>query len=268
MDYQRTPRHISRLRSRAISQRLSCEKIFSVVVVFLLLTGTFPLLAVQNGHAAVEPSTEPRENLNMPWEYGEVIYRINPESNKQLYIIGISHRDSSTGANGSTTVKAQKEIYRIGEWLKKSAQMDLLLPEGYFNETECTDELSRPVMGAEGLAEQVIDSAQLEQKLAADAFTNAEMLLMEYLSFSACQVEDKAIYRAVRSSLDKLSSAGSRRGEFRKAIEEIRYLQEVRTAQLLQDIPDIIESQFDYGVIGKRSAMFTIGLNHIKHIFR
>ncbi len=51
-------------------------------------------------------------------------------------------------------------------------------------------------------------------------------------------------------------------------MKELVYLQEVRTAQILQNIPDVIENEFLNGCIENRSALFTIGLNHIKDIFR
>lgn len=67
--------------------------------------------------------------LDMPAEYGDIIFRINPHSPKQLYIVGISHQDPNSGANNSTTVQTQMEIFRIGEWLKANRRLDLLLPE-------------------------------------------------------------------------------------------------------------------------------------------
>lgn len=262
-------KHISCICRDVPSSLLRFRSVFSVsIIVFQLIVGLLVFQGADPVHAAPGASDEMTEYLSMPWEYGEVIYRINPQSSKQLYIIGISHRNAASGATGSTTVKAQQEIYRIGEWLKNSAQLDLLLPEGYFNETLCTGERKRPVSSADILTEDVVGNDQLEQELEAETFTNAEMLLMKHLSFHACQVENKAIYSAVRSSLSKLYGTGSQRSDYRQATDEIQYLQEVRTVQLLQDIPGIIEDQFDYGVIGNRSAIFTIGLNHIKDIFR
>ncbi len=53
----------------------------------------------------------------LPQEIGEVIFDVPGEPGKQIYIIGHSHRSAISGANGLHTVKAQAEVYRIGEWL-------------------------------------------------------------------------------------------------------------------------------------------------------
>jgi hypothetical protein len=70
--------------------------------------------------------------LNIPVEYGEVIYRFNEKSPNQVFIIGISHRDALTCLNGDNTSKVQAQIYRIGDWLIHSQGLELLLPEGFF----------------------------------------------------------------------------------------------------------------------------------------
>ncbi|MBM9604932.1 hypothetical protein [Desulfopila inferna] len=203
----------------------------------------------------------------MPAEYGDAIFRINPHSPKQLYIIGISHRDPNSGANNSTTVRTQMEIFRIGEWLKENRRLDLLLPEGYFAAGKT---ISAPsTVHASNQLRPELDNAFLLESLAADSpGVNAEKLLMQHYNLQACQVEDRRIYNAVRSSLGKLKNAGSGTDEIAGNIDELIYLQEVRTAQLLQNIPGVIEYEFLRGAVGNRSALFTIGLNHIKDIFR
>lgn len=247
---------------RSPSWTLSC------VCFFALFTSITPLTRAQS--QPIDHNSSP-EYLNMPWKFGEVIYRINPLSSRQLYIIAISHRDPNSRANASTTIQTQMEIFRIGEWLKKNVQLNLLLPEGYFGSGK-TYSAKRPnsIQPLSPLLPIQLDNTVLQEKLAADTpFKNAEMLLMEYLRFHASQVEDKKIYDAVRSSLSKLQQSNPvQESKFTCNIEELNYLQEVRTAHLLQKIPSVIEDKYHSGVIGNRSAIFTIGLNHIKDIFR
>ena len=70
--------------------------------------------------------------LNIPAEYGEIIYRFNIKSPNQIFIIGISHRDALTCLNGDNTAKVQAQIYEIGDWLIHHQGPELLLPEGFF----------------------------------------------------------------------------------------------------------------------------------------
>ncbi len=217
--------------------------------------------------AATAVSTPSTNYLNLPSKYGEVIYRINAQSPKQLYIIGINHKDPDSGANNSTTVQTQMEIFRIGEWLKQNMSLNLLLPEGYFTDKKVA--AAPKPSGFQPLATfnpVHLDNLLIQEKLTADTpYVNAEMLLMQYHSFQASQVEDKGMYDAVRNSLCKLSSQHS---SSPSNIAELIYLQEVRTAQILQNIPNAIEDEYLNGSIGNRTALFTIGLNHIKDIFR
>jgi hypothetical protein len=254
----------------------SCAGIFKTIKSCSPLAGIaliicfFFLSTFDTVSASPEIDHSTKDYLDMPLEYGEVIYRINPQSPKQLYIIGISHKDPDTGENDSTTVQTQMEIFRIGEWLKKERHLNLLLPEGYFSNKHKGSTLKASIAQPMRAFNPIYpDNRLIQKKLAADTpFMNAEMLLMEYHSFHASQVEDRNTYDAVRSSLGKLKISGSKRSKSIGHMEELLYLQEVRTAQLLQNIPDVIEDEFLNGAIGNRTALFTIGLNHIKDIFR
>jgi hypothetical protein len=152
--------------------------------------------------------------------------------------------------------------------------LNLLLPEGYFTDRQA---ITAPIKAQKASDFQALDTFNpvhldnllIQEKLAADTpYVNAEMLLMEYHSFRASQVEDKNTYDAVRNSLCKLKNTGTEPSRSAGNIAELLYLQEVRTAQILQNIPGVIEGEFLTGAIGNRSALFTIGLNHIKDIFR
>ncbi len=193
--------------------------------------------------ASSEVSKTPANVLNMPSEYGEVIFRINIKSPKQLYIVGINHKDPESGRNNSTTVQTQMEIFRIGEWLKQNMSLNLLLPEGFFSERKA-------VVGPKPSAFQALDcynpvhldNFHLQNRLSGETSLNAEMLLMEYHGFRASQVEDEGMYNAVRDSLCKFNGTGIQPSGNKT---ELRYLQEIRTAQILQNIPEAIENEFN-----------------------
>ena len=67
-----------------------------------------------------------------PAAYGETLYECNPAREKQLFIIGMGHRDALTGANGPRTARIQAEVYKVGEWLILEEGVELILPEGFF----------------------------------------------------------------------------------------------------------------------------------------
>lgn len=261
-----TLRHVHQCAASAYSTLIAAAQKpllgTSLIICTLLVLSTSGSIA-----ASPEHSHDSAAYLDMPAEYGDAIFRINPHSPKQLYIIGISHRDPNSGANNSTTVSTQIEIFRIGEWLKENRRLDLLLPEGYF---AAGKSISSPSANhASTQLPPVLDNAYLLESLAADSpGVNAEKLLMQHYNLHASQVEDRMIYNAVRNSLDKLKTAGDGSDEIAGNIAELIYLQEVRTAQLLQNIPGVIESEFLRGAVGNRSALLTIGLNHIKDIIR
>jgi hypothetical protein len=201
--------------------------------------------------------------LPLPPSYGKVIYRYNEKSPKKLYIIGISHRDCQSRLNGSNTAKTQVEVYRIGEWLTRNRQIDLLLPEGFFNPSNATDDLHHIRQSIR------TNNSTIEKKLTDDShFVNAELLLMEHLQMPACQVEDKGLYDAVLNRVLKLSDEANDPADCLSLRTEIEYLQEKRTATILQKIPAVIEKNFQNGKIGSENALFTIGLNHIDTIIK
>lgn len=208
---------------------------------------------------------------SIPSEYGETIFWINKKSVKQLYIIGISHREAENRTNNANTVQTQTEIFRIGEWLNKNRDLNLLLPEGYF----CAS--GNAFTSLSGAEQNVVSSLPapgpsndlLYNKLADETyFVNAEMLLMEYFNMHVSQIEEENIYNGVLNSLGKLRTAGFDGLAFRQNIDELLYLQQKRTAIQLQKIPGLIEAEFLHGTIRNRFAMFTIGLNHIQDIIR
>ena len=240
--------------------------IFSLFAVLLYCTLTFfPVFA------AAEDQHAYSDYLDMPHEYGEVIYRIPGSSSKQLYIIGISHRDPQSGVNGGNTAQTQTDVFRIGEWLNRTRKIQLLLPEGYFAGKDSSTALSQPLPKVvNNHSSGQLDTVSLHKTFAdASRYVNAEMLLLQNFDMRVCQVEDRPAYNAVRSSLynlNKAESAGEKSLEQR--LSELHYLQEIRTAKLLQKIPSLIDGAVCNGNIRNRTAMFTIGLNHIQDIVR
>ncbi len=205
------------------------------------------------------PENETATNTPLlPSTYGKVIYSYNENSPKKLYIIGINHRNSQSRLNGDKTAKVQAEVYRIGEWLSRNNKLDVILPEGFFSSASAVTEL-QPVAQRASL-----DNNLLEQKLADDScFVNAEMLLMEHFQMPACQVEDRQMYDAVLNAAVQLKAKADDPAACQSLIAEIDYLQEKRTAAILQKIPEVVKERFLNGSIKSENALFTIGLNHI-----
>lgn len=58
-------------------------------------------IEINRGHSIPDSATV------VPEELGEVVYQYNRQSPRQLYIVGMGHRDSLTGSNGADTVQSQ-----------------------------------------------------------------------------------------------------------------------------------------------------------------
>lgn len=205
----------------------------------------------------------PLENLTLPGQYGAIIYRTNEQSSGQLFIVGISHRDAENQLNHHNTAQAQLEIFRIGEWLHRNLDLELLLPEGYFKGGE-----SGSFRGDNAAAGEM-DTDLLYARLADESrYVNAEMLLMEQFGMHATQVEDRNRYDAVCNCLGELTKKSCTPLQMEAKLDELQYLQVMRTARMLQKIPSAIEIELRAGTIRNRYAMLTIGMNHIQDIIR
>lgn len=245
-------RHSVYRESRKILSRLT-----------LLLAILF-LLPTVSSAAVKSPVQQPTV---IPAEFGEVIFEIPGKADRHVYIVGHSHRSARTGANGVKTVQSQAEVYRIGEWLIKEENVRLLLPEGFFRKKPS----ATPAKGSGGgIHPQPIKGASIDNQTLVDklsdtkAFVNADMLLKANFPIQLHQVEDPQIYQAV--------------GEFLRLTEDVRgsemvgteldFLQQVRSAAMLQNIPDAVEYELEVGNIDSRRAMFTIGMAHVDEIIR
>jgi hypothetical protein len=236
----------------------------------LILSGVFFLSSLQTVTFAQahfdsknvrEQNTQSTAMFSLPSTYGKIIYRYNETSPNKVYIIGISHRDSRTRLNGSNTAKTQTEVYKIGEWLNHNRNLDLLLPEGFFNAPE-TQTKVRPLR-----LHQPLDDNTLEKTLADNSrFITAEMLLMQQFHMRACQIENQRLYDAVLNRIVKLEATHNDAATDLTLEMQINRLQEERTAAILQNIPKVIETEFHKGAIRNKNALFTIGLNHIATI--
>ena len=237
------------------------KRLFKSGVFFLFI---FLNLIVSNAFAATGDTSGHHAGvsvLSLPSHYGKVVYISHEKSPDTLYIVGISHRGSHSRLNGSDTAKTQTEVYRIGEWLNRNLNLDLLLPEGFFG----SGGPSTPICPVSRV--QPLDEASLERALADNShFLNAEMLLMQHLHMPAGQVENRKLYDEILSRITRMESHPNDIVSCLSLEMQIDGLQEKRTAVLLNNIPSVIESEFENGAIKHKNAMFTIGLNHIKAI--
>lgn len=236
---------------------------FSILLFFtVLLVPGFSLNAAPNQDILNASGLSP--------ERGEVVFSCNQRSPNQIYIIGMSHRDTLTHANGSNTVKSQIEIYRIGEWLIQKEGLELLLPEGFFlSESSFEKKEALKTAASENGTRVSFDTKTLEEKLGEeDAYINAEMLLMQSHSIKTRQVEDLNLYNAAREKINLLEKYGDDTYESLFIKSGLDYLQERRSAAMLQKIPEVIDSEYRAGRIKNKKAIFTIGLSHISGIIK
>jgi hypothetical protein len=213
-----------------------------------LLVGLLPVLL---------PPAAAAETIALPSHLGKIVYRQNPSSPIQLFIVADSHRSSLTGANGLSTVQVQLETFRIGAWLIDREQVELLLPEGFFGRWQ----------GAAAAPSARLDDATLLARLAdTTTFVNAELLLHRHFGVALAQVEDRELYRRT----GQLLRAGLESGAVLDPGYEptLSYLQQRRLAAILQGAPAAIEAAFRQGGIDRPRAMLTIGQAHLGDLLR
>ncbi len=229
----------------------------------------FLLLALALFSFLLITSSNAQTILEIPAEYGEIIYRFNEKSPNQIFIIGISHRDALTCLNGDNTSRVQAEIYKIGDSLIHNQGLELVLPEGFFKNPPAKIE-KKNINAPERVSSCAsLDLEALEKRLSDNKiYINAEMLLKENHSLRLQQIEDKDLYKAVRNHLLKLATCRDDSRDYSRLKSEIDYLQEKRTAAMLQKIPQIVNDEFGQGNIRNKKAIFTIGMFHLHEIIR
>jgi hypothetical protein len=214
-------------------------------------------------------SSNARTKIKIPTEYGEVIYQSNEKSPNQIFIIGVGHRDAITCLNGDHTSRVQAEVYKIGDWLIHHQGLQLLLPEGFFKSTSTTIAKKSVTTQVRNKGCPSLDMKVLEEIFSDNqTYVNAEMLLKENHPLRLQQVEDKGLYEAVQNGLLNLINCPEDTSHFLGLKSELDYLQERRTAAMLQKIPEIVNSEYRQGNIRSRKAIFTIGLFHLYKIIQ
>jgi hypothetical protein len=237
-----------------------------ILSIFLFLA----LLLIPGFSLNAAPKQDVPVAFALPSDSGDIVFSCNQKSPNQIYIIGMGHRDTLTHVNGSYTLKSQIEVYRIGEWLIQKEGLELLLPEGFFSkdvsdEKEDLIKTAAPVNGTR----VSLDTKTLEEKLGQEnVYINAEMLLMESHSIKSQQVEDIYLYNAARENINLLEKYGDDTFESLYIKSGLDYLQEKRTAVMLQNIPGVIDREYSAGRIKNKKAIFTIGLSHISGIIK
>jgi hypothetical protein len=185
----------------------------------------------------------------VPAELGEIVYSRNEASPKQLYIIGISHKDTLTGGPPGTG-GVEAEIYGIGKWLVENRGVGLVLPEGYLGESSGSTRDSRPA----------------EISSTDGGPVHAESLLRRDFPVLLRQVEDERLYQKVYSGIQQLSSCNGGLEERFTIRCELDYHQQRRVGAMLQRVPGILEEEFQGGRVRKRKALLTIGLSHVSRM--
>lgn len=217
----------------------------------------------------VSPSLKAEMSLaSLPAEFGEVIFRYKEKSPNQLFIIGMSHRDFISGLNGPNTCRVQAEVYKLGEWLVRNRGLELLLPEGFFKKIAPMAK-ERPRNSVKNsVCGEPLDIKVIEKQLADNtSFINAEMLLLKNYPLRVQQVEDQKWYDTIGSFMRNLISGGNE-NENNFVRPELDYLQERRTAVMLQKIPETIGAEYQQGGIKSKKALFTIGMSHLHKIIQ
>jgi hypothetical protein len=254
---------MGRRNPKAICRSLRSKLLLLPMIVFSAFLGLSSSIA-DTGPDPSKLSVASSKSLAI--EYGEVIYQCNEGNPNQLFIIGMSHRDSLTRLNGNNTSKVQAEVYKIGEWLIHQKGVELLLPEGFFFKRPTKAEKIQSEVEKKSACPE-LDIKALEGMLSKnDTFVNAELLLKTYHSLRLKQVEDQKLYDDVYREIQKLVNRGSNACDYLTIKSELDYLQERRTAAMLQKIPGLVEDEFQQGHIKSRKAIFTVGMSHLYKI--
>ncbi len=203
----------------------------------------------------------------LPEAYGEVIYRHQGPGPNHLYIIGIGHRDAITHRNGRKTARVQAEVYKTAEWLVRNKHVELLVPEGFFENGAGPTCRYDPPLRRDGLKGASLK--RLEKCFADERNpTHAGMLLLRNHPLRVKQIEDRALYDGALACLVRLEKNKNNPSTALPIELELKYLQERRTASMLQRIPEVVNAEFRNGNIRQKQAILMIGLNHLSEIIQ
>ncbi len=219
-------------------------------------------MAMVGGAEGMTSSGEAESAGGLLTDRGRVVFERLGATDRHVYIIGQSHRSAQTGANGPDTVAAQADVYRLGQWLIENQDVELFLPEGFFDAR--TGAL---VSSSRGTRPRVawMDEVTLERRLSdTSIFTSAAKLLWDSCSIRFRQVEDEDLY--VRS-LDLIASGTDRRSDA-EWLADLEHVQERRSAAILQNVVRVVQEEYGEGRIKNRRAVVTVGLAHLNEILR
>jgi hypothetical protein len=241
-----------------------------LLIVFFALTASYATALESIPDLAATASSGDDGGLPVAPPVGKVVFHRGGHAEKHIYILGQNHRSPLTGGNGDKTLRAQMDIYRIGEWLIRNRQVELLLPEGFFGQSaqdEKTRDLPSAAAGGGRLRHKSIDDAVLSDELSGSrTFTNAATLLESNYGIQLGQAEDKGLYGVVADSIRQLSGPEGKIDS--ELLTRLNCFQERRTAAMLQTIPVVVEREFQAGSIQSKNAIFIIGMAHIAEIIQ
>jgi hypothetical protein len=241
-----------------------------LLIVFLALTASYATALESIPDSAALTTSGGGGGLPVAPPAGKVVFHRGGHADKHIYILGQNHRSPLTGGNGDKTLRSQMEIYRIGEWLIRNRQVELLLPEGFFGQSaqkERTPDLPSATAGGERILHKSIDDAVLGDQLSdSRTFANAATLLKSNYGIQLGQAEDKGLYGVVADSIRQMSSQEGKIDS--ELLTRLNCFQERRTAAMLQTIPVVVEREFQAGNIQDKNAIFIIGMAHIAEIIQ
>ncbi len=221
----------------------------------------------QTGQGTFSAAAHSADMARLPAAYGEVVFHHDGASPNHLYVIGVGHRDAITGRNGRKTARIQAEVYKTAEWLVLNKDVELLVPEGYFEKpTGRARRHDRPQVAGSlrGASLKRLERCFADEKNP----THAGMLLLKNHPLRIKQIEDRTLYDGALGCLVRLEKNRNSPSVARPLESELKYLQERRTASMLQRIPEVVKDEFRKGNIRRQQAIFTIGLNHLSEIIQ
>ena len=232
----------------------------------LLVIGVLTLLQLAPGSGYGRTIGNADSDLRLPAHLGEVVYQERLDRDNRVYIIAQSHRSAISGKENDDCQQVQAEIYRIGEWLIAHEQVDVILPEGYFDSRSPNPDRQSLRPQGETRSFVKLDDASLASLLGNPTEAlSADRLLHRTYDLTLRQVEDREIFMAVADQLRSLLTAPPQEQPDPNARPLLLYQQQKRTAVILENTRGTMaekRGETDNPAHGRR-AILTIGLAHV-----
>lgn len=217
---------------------------------------------------SAQKASESRSDKIVPEEYGRIVFQKNPNAENQLYIIPNSERHPDTGIFDEHELKVQVSVYRIGEHLIKSRGVKLILEEGLFAEHDYRGlhenyrlKVKRELGNKFKLSPSDSDLEQIliagTGSIGGDYGIDASDLLGLYHQTINQGAENKNAY----NSADRFLRDPSH--DF-----VLQYFNELRSALILINAPNVIAREIQAGRIKTRTAIMPIGNAHLDEMVR